>query len=64
MDGNSGVFIGIRSSLGGNCVLLVGHGASGDDIAVLDDDRSVAEDEIHGAVDINFAVELAERVDI
>ncbi|KAH9319221.1 hypothetical protein KI387_020990, partial [Taxus chinensis] len=43
----------------GNDVLLVAHGSSNDDIAVVDDHRYVAEYKVDGAVDIDFGVDLA-----
>ncbi|GLJ54037.1 hypothetical protein SUGI_1156430 [Cryptomeria japonica] len=64
MDENSSAFIRICSSLSSNCVLLVDHGTSSDDIVVLDDHCSVAKDEIHGPISVDLAVELAKGVDI
>lgn len=50
--------------MGGENVALVRVGSAGVEVAVLEDDGGVAEDEIDGAVDVAFAVELAEGVDV
>ncbi|GLJ14660.1 hypothetical protein SUGI_0237340 [Cryptomeria japonica] len=64
MDENSSAFIRICYSLSSNCVLLVDHGTSSNNIAILDDHCSIAKDEIHSPISVNLAVELAKGVDI
>ncbi|KAH0467288.1 hypothetical protein IEQ34_004526 [Dendrobium chrysotoxum] len=64
VDGDSGILVGISSSLSGDRVLLAAKGLAGVDIAVLEDDGGVAEDEVDGAVDVAVAVELALAVDV
>lgn len=63
-DGDAGVLVRVLSALGGEDVLLVCVGFSRVEVAVLEDDGGVAEDEIDSAVDVALAVELAERVDV
>lgn len=63
-DGDAGVLVRVLSALGGEDVLLVVVGFPRVEVAVLEDDGGVAEDEIDGAVDVALAVELAERVDV
>lgn len=64
MDRDPGVLVGVRPALRGDRVFLVGHRLSGKDVAVLEDGGSIAEDEVDSAVDVAFAVELAEGVDV
>nr|GMD60927.1 Os01g0312600 [Ipomoea batatas]GMD70965.1 Os01g0312600 [Ipomoea batatas] len=64
LDRNAGVLVGILPSLRGEDVLLIVHGFPGVEIAVLEDDGGVAEYEVHRAVDVAVAVELAEGVDV
>nr|GMD67669.1 hypothetical protein BHE74_00022651 [Ipomoea batatas] len=59
LDGNAGVVVRVEFSLGGDGVLLAGHGFSGVDPAVLEDDGGVSEDEVDGADDGAVFVELA-----
>lgn len=47
-----------------DCDFLQRKRDSGEDLAALKDGCSVAEDEVYGAVDVAFAVELAERVSV
>ena len=54
----------IYRNLGGEEVVLVGVGAAGVEVAVLEDGGGVAEDEVDGAVDVAVAVELAEGVGV
>lgn len=64
MDGNSGVLVRVGSALSRDGVLLLVHGPPGEDHAVLEDDGGVAEDEVYGAVDVAFFVELPLGMDI
>lgn len=59
LDGQTGVLVRVELALRSDGVLLAGHGLLGQDIAVLEDDRGVAEDEVHRPVDRALAVELA-----
>lgn len=63
-DRNPGVLVRVLSSLGGEDVFLVFVRLAGVEVAVLEDDGGVAEDKVDGAVDVAFAVELAEGVDV
>ncbi|GMN37933.1 hypothetical protein TIFTF001_007214 [Ficus carica] len=63
-DGDAGVLVGVLAALGGEEVVLVGVGAAGVEVAVLEDDGGVAEDEVDGAVDVALAVELPEGVGV
>lgn len=64
MDRNAGVLVRIGAALGGDRVLLLAHRPPSVDHAVLEDGCCVAEDEVHGAVDVAFFVELPLRVDV
>lgn len=64
MYGDAGVLVRIGPALGRDGDLLLVHGAAGVDHAVLEDGGSVAEDEVHGAVDVALFVELPLRVDV
>lgn len=63
-DRYTGVLERVLSALGGVQVLLILIGSAGVEVAVLEDDGGVAEDEVDGAVDVAVAVELAEGVDV
>lgn len=64
MDGDAGVLVGVVATLGGDHVALARVGAASMDVTVLEDNRSIAKDEINSASDIAGAVELAEGVDV
>lgn len=64
LDDDPRVLIGVVAALGGDHVALAGVGAAGVDVAVLEDDGCVAEDEVDGAGDEAARVELAEGVDV
>ena len=64
LDGNSSVLIWILPTLRSEYVRLIVIGLAGVKAAVLQHNSGVAEDEVDGAVDIAFAVELPERVDV
>ncbi|CAA6664802.1 unnamed protein product [Spirodela intermedia] len=59
VDGDASVLVGVRSALRRDGILLVAHRLPHEDVAVLEDCHSVAEDEVDGAVDVAVAVELA-----
>ena len=63
MNDDSGVLVGVNPALGSESVGLV-WGVSRVNIAVLEDNGSVAEDEINGAINITLAVELSLGVDV
>ncbi|KAB8106844.1 hypothetical protein EE612_041350, partial [Oryza sativa] len=62
LDGDAGVLVGVLPALRREHVLLVGVRAARVEVAVLEHDGGVAEDEVHRAVDVAVAVELAKRV--
>ena len=62
MDRSARVLVRIGSALGGDGVELVAHRKSRIEVAVLEDDGGVSEDEIYCSVDVAFSVELAESV--
>lgn len=64
VDRNARVLIRVLSVLGRDGVLLLGHGLSGPEGAVLEHHRGVAEYEVHGSVNVAFSVKLTVRVDI
>ncbi|EYU24969.1 hypothetical protein MIMGU_mgv1a022106mg, partial [Erythranthe guttata] len=64
VDRYPGVLVRVGSSLGGDDVLLLVHWAACVDHAVLQNGGGVAKDEVDGAVDVAFFVELALRVDV
>lgn len=64
MDRDAGVLVGIDLALSGDGVLLALERAPRENVAGLEDGGGVAEDEIDGAVDTAFAVELAEGMDV
>lgn len=53
-----------RSCLGLRCSSSDLEEVSGEDLAILDDDSAVAEDEVHSAGDTAFALELPEGVGV
>lgn len=63
MDRDSGGLPWVVPSLGRYHVGLVLHGLSNEDLAVLDNRCSVAEDEVHRAIDVAVTIELALGVD-
>ena len=63
MDRDSGVLIRICAALGGDRDRLVWR-IAGDDVAILDYDGGVAENEIDGAVNVALFVELAFGEDV
>lgn len=62
MDGGSGVLIGVGSALRREGVELATHWETGVDVAVLQNDGSIAKDEIDSTIDITFSIELTEGV--
>ncbi|RWW50514.1 hypothetical protein BHE74_00043207, partial [Ensete ventricosum] len=64
LDGDAGVLVRVFPPLRREDVLLVRQRLPGVEVAVLEHHRRVAEDEVDGAVDIAFSVELAEGVDV
>ncbi|BAS71791.1 Os01g0312600, partial [Oryza sativa Japonica Group] len=64
LDGDAGVLVGVLPPLRGVDVALVGERAARVEVAALEDDGGVAEDEVDGAVDVALAEELAEGVDV
>lgn len=64
LDRNSSVLIRVFSPLSCEYVLLVRVGLSSVETAVLKDNSCISKDEVDGAVDVTFFVELAERVDV
>lgn len=58
MNRDPSILIGVISSLGCDHVGLVAHGPPHMDVAVLQDSRGIVKDEIYGAVDMAFAIEL------
>lgn len=63
MDDDAGVLVRIGSALGGDGVGLVAWFA-GEDVAVLENDGGIAEDEIDSAIYVAISIELAIGVDI
>lgn len=53
------ILVGIVFALCCDSVLLAGHGFFGADVAVLEDDGGVSENEIYSSVNVAFAVELS-----
>lgn len=64
MDRDPSVLVRVGSALGRYGDLLLVHGATGVDHAVLEDDGCVAKNEVNCAVDVTFFVELALGVDV
>ncbi|CAA7398418.1 unnamed protein product [Spirodela intermedia] len=64
LNGGPGVLIRVRPALGGDHVFLARQRQSGVEVAGLENHGSVAEDEVHRAVDVALAVELAEGVGV
>lgn len=62
MDGYTRVLIRVFSVLSCDGVFLLRHGLSRVEAAVLENNCSVAEYEIHGTVNVTFAVELTIRM--
>lgn len=63
VDGYTRVLKRVAPALGGDDVGLAPQGFAHVDDAVLDDDGGIAEDEVDGAVDVAWFIELALRVD-
>ena len=63
MNGDTGVLIGISTTLGGDCVGSVRRITSVD-VAVLEDYCCIAENEIDCAVDVAVFVELTVGVNV
>lgn len=59
LDCDTCVLIRVFFALGCDGVLLVAPRLAGEDVAALVDNSSIAEDEVDGAGDITFTVELA-----
>lgn len=64
MDGDARVLVRVLAVLGRDGVLLHGHGLAGVEAAVLEHDRRVPEDEVHGPVHVALPEELPVRVDV
>lgn len=64
VDDDTGVLVGVSSSMRRHGVLLVAHGFPHEDVTVLKHRDGVAEDEVYGAVDVTVTVELALGVDV
>lgn len=64
VDRGAGVLIWVGPALGGDGVELVGHWKAWVNVAVLEDDGGIAEDEVDGAVDVTVAIELAEGMSV
>lgn len=64
MDRKARVLIWVGPTLGRDCDLLLAHGPSCVDHAVLEDRSRVTEDEVHSAIDVAFFVELSLGVDV
>lgn len=60
LEGEAGVLAGIGSSAGEDHVVGAAPGAAEHYVAVLENGGGVSEDEIDCAVNVTFAVELAE----
>lgn len=58
MDRDPSVLIWVFSILSRDCYLLFVHWLSGVNVAVLEDDCGVTENEINGAVNVAIAIEL------
>ena len=63
MNGNSGVLVGISPTLGGNSVDLVGR-IPCINVAVLEHNGSISENEIYSSIDVTLPVKLPVGVDI
>ncbi|PON79340.1 hypothetical protein TorRG33x02_236220, partial [Trema orientale] len=59
LDRSAGVLVRVGSALGSYGVELAGERQPGIDVAVLENNSSVAEYEVHGAVNVAFSVELS-----
>jgi len=64
LDRNSRDLVRVVAALGCDCVGLARRWQLRVDVAVLEDDCCIAEDEVDGARDVAVAVELAERVGV
>lgn len=64
MDRNASVLVNIGFTLGRNGVELVSQRLPGLDVAVLENDGGVSEDEVDGAGDVAVAIELAVGVGV
>ena len=58
MNRNPGILIRVGPSLGRD-VVLIGGAFSGHDVTALEHDGGVSEDEIDGAGDVGFSIELS-----
>lgn len=63
-DGNAGVLIRVFSTLCSEQVPLVFIRLSCVQVAVLEHRRCITKDEVHGSINVAFAVELTQRMDI
>lgn len=63
MDRNARVLVRVGPTLGSDSVCLVWR-VTGVNVAVLENDSCVAENEVHSAVDVAFPVELSLGVDV
>ena len=63
-DGNTRVLVRVFSALCGEQVPLVWIRLARVQVAVLEHRRSVTKDEVHGSINVAFAVELTQRVDV
>lgn len=63
LDDDAGVLVGVGAALGSNDVGLAVVGLAYEYVGVLDDGGRVAEDEVDGAEDVAFSVELPLGVD-
>jgi len=64
LNGNPCVLIGVVPALSGVKYLLILQGSPGEEIAILQNHGRVAEDEIYGAIDVAFSVELTKRMGV
>lgn len=64
MDRDPRVLVRVDPALCRDGDLLAGEGTAGVDHAVLEDDGGVAENEVDGAVDVAFLVELTLGVNV
>ena len=64
MDRNACILVWILSILGGDGVLLEGHGLPGVNATILEHHGGITKNEIHRPVDVTFTVELAIGVNI
>lgn len=62
MDGNTCVLIRVGPPLGWETVLLVRHGFSSVEIAVLENTSSISKDKINCTINVAFSVELPHGV--